>query len=464
MNVERLLTATLRNHPGGEKITRILAAALAAVEPEAAVRQHLHRQGEKMTVGDRTYNLEDYQRIFLVAAGKAGIPMSRAAAQLLGERLTAGIAIVKDKSPSQLPIPNCQILTGGHPLSTVDSLEATRQLAALLAGVTERDLVLILISGGASALLAQPAVSLPDLQKLTAALLACGANINEINTLRKHLDCLKGGGLARLAQPATTVTLILSDVVGNPLDAIASGPTVPDSTTFQDARAVLERYDLLNKVPQSAVNYIQAGVEGKIPETPKEGNPFFEKVQNQLVGSNRQAAEAALKAAREEGFNPLLLTTYAQGEARGVGRLLAAVAREIVETGQPVSPPACLLLGGETTVTLCKNPGRGGRNQELALSAVADLAGLPDVILVTFATDGSDGPTDAAGAVVTGETMAKAEKQKLDLEAALKHNDAYPFFTALGDLLKPGNTETNVNDLAFLFVMEEDYICSLEGV
>jgi hydroxypyruvate reductase len=456
MNVERLFTATLRHHPEGEKITRILAAALAAVEPEAAVCQHLQRQGEQMTVGDRTYNLEDYQRIFLVAAGKAGIPMSRAAARLLGNRLTAGIAIVKDKPPSQLPIPHCQILTGGHPLPTVDSIESTRQLAALLAGVTERDLVLILISGGASALMAQPTVSLPNLQQLTAALLACGANINEINTLRKHLDRVKGGGLARLAQPASTVTLILSDVVGNSLDAIASGPTVPDSTTFQDAWAVLERYDLLNKVPQSAVNYIQAGVGGKFPETPKAGNPLFEKVQNQLVGSNRQAAEAALKVAREEGFNALLLTTYAQGEARGVGRLLAAVAREIVETGQPISPPACLILGGETTVTLCKNPGKGGRNQELALAAVGEMAGLSGAILVALATDGGDGPTDAAGAVVTGETAARAKKQQLDFEAALKNNDAYPFFAALDDLLKPGATETNVNDLAFLFVMEED--------
>jgi hydroxypyruvate reductase len=287
---------------------------------------------------------------------------------------------------------------------------------------------------------------------MTTALLASGAAIQEINTLRKHLETLKGGGLARQARPARIVTLVLSDVVGDPLDVIASGATVPDPSTYRQAWHILERYDLLERVPSAVVTHLQQGLEGLVPETPKPGDPLFASVQNVIVGSNRLAAEAAVAQARQEGFNTLLLTTSLQGEARHVGRVLAGIGRELVASGQPAPRPACIVAGGETTVTLCGN-GKGGRNQELALAAVLDLAGLESVLLVSLATDGGDGPTDAAGAVVTGATLDQAYEKGLDPSAYLKNNDAYHFFQALGDLIKTGPTMTNVNDLTIVFTL-----------
>jgi glycerate 2-kinase len=344
------------------------------------------------------------------------------------------------------------ILESGHPIPDQRGVAGAQRMAELLARAGERDLVLALISGGGSALLTLPApgITLADMQALTAALLACGANINEINTLRKHLDQIKGGGLARLAHPATLATLVLSDVVGNPLDVIASGPTVADPSTYADAYAILERYRIVEKTPPAILEHVRRGMANAAEESLKPGDARLERVQNLIVGSNRQAADAALAAARTEGFNTLLLTTYLQGEAREVGRILAAIARELAVSGHPLARPACVVAGGETTVTL-RGDGKGGRNQELALAAIADLDGLRDVALVALATDGGDGPTDAAGAVVTGTTAERARALALDSLDHLARNNAYPFFAALGDLLLPGPTQTNVNDLAFMF-------------
>jgi hydroxypyruvate reductase len=384
--------------------------------------------------------------------------MARAITDALGDRLFGGVVIVKDgySQPCEgfKPSQGLRILEASHPLPDERGLRATQAIIELLRSCQPDELVICLISGGASALLTAPVkgVSLTDLQALTRLLLACGASINEINTLRKHLDQVKGGQLARLAQPARLVTLILSDVVGDVLDVIGSGPTVPDSTSFADAYAVLERYGLLGQAPPSIVDYLQLGCQGGIPETPKPDDPLFNRVQNVIVGSNLQAAEAAREQALAEGFNAMLLTTYLQGEARQAGRWLAAIARQIVSTGQPLLPPACLVVGGETTVTLLGD-GLGGRNQEMALGAVTDLAGLPGVLLVTLATDGGDGPTDAAGAVVTGETLQRATRLGLHPGNYLSRNDAYHFFQALGDLFVTGPTGTNVNDLAFVFVV-----------
>jgi hydroxypyruvate reductase len=344
------------------------------------------------------------------------------------------------------------VLEAGHPLPDQRGVDGARRMADLLAQTTEHDLVIALISGGGSALLTLPApgVTIADMQALTRALLACGASINEINTLRKHLDQLKGGGLARMVHPAALATLVLSDVVGNPLDVIASGPTVPDPTTFADAYAILERYAIVDQIPESILARLRRGVAGEVDETLKPGDPRFDHIQNLVVGSGAQATGAALEAARAAGFNTLLLTTFIQGEAREVGRALAAVARELAATGQPIPRPACVVVGGETTVTL-RGGGKGGRNQELALAAAADLAGLADVALVALATDGGDGPTNAAGAVATGATIERARALGLDPAASLAHNDSYSFFAALGDLLQPGPTQTNVNDLVFIF-------------
>jgi glycerate 2-kinase len=458
MNPERLWTATLRELPHGAAVTRILAAAIAAVEPGAAVCRFLRREGETLVAGDVAYDLRAFDRVWIIGAGKAGAPMAVAAAGIVGERLTGGTVVVKEGHLTADHVaalqPQVELLEAGHPLPDARGVAAGERIATLLTQMGERDLVLALISGGGSALLTRPApgISLDDMQKLTGVLLACGASINEINTLRRHLDTLKGGGLARLAAPATVITLVLSDVVGDPLDVIASGPTVADPTTFANALNVLERYNVLDQTPVAIRRRLESGVRGEIAETPKPGDPALARVGNLIIGSNRLAAEAALAAAQREGFNALILTTFLQGEARVVGRVLAAIAREIADNNRPIGRPACVIAGGETTVTL-RGDGRGGRNQELALAAVADLAAAPGALLVALATDGGDGPTDAAGAVVSTTTYQRARDLGLDVAAALARNDSYPFFDALGDLLRPGSTHTNVNDLALVVVV-----------
>ena len=438
-------------------------AALAAVEPAAAVRRHVHREQDTLTVADRSYDLSDYERVFIVGGGKAAAPMTAAIADLLGGHLTAGAIVTKyghaiHQSPTcDEPVPseaqgrsrtitNLQIIEAGHPVPDENSVRGAQAVAALAQRATERDLVVCLISGGASALLTLPVpgLALTDLQSLTDTLLRSGATINELNTVRKHWSRIKGGNLARLVAPAALVTLILSDVVGDPLDVIGSGPTVPDPTTVSDAREVLERHG------RNPWGFLKP--QGfKLHETPKPGDPIFARVQHVVVGSNRLAALAATEKARQLGFNALLLSTYVEGEAREVARVAAALAKGIRAHGDPLPPPACLVWGGETTVTV-RGKGKGGRNQELALAAALALDGWSGVLLMTLATDGNDGPTDGAGAVITGETVARARAVGLDAQTALETSDSYTFFDSLGDLLRTGPTGTNVNDLLFTLV------------
>jgi glycerate 2-kinase len=344
------------------------------------------------------------------------------------------------------------LLQARHPIPDQRGIHGTERILELLKETDKDDLVICVLSGGGSALLTAPApgIKLTELQNLTSALLARGATINEINSIRKHVDLVKGGGLVRNAPQATMITLMLSDVVGDPLDVIASGPTVPDTSTYSQAYAVLEQFDLLNTVPASITNHLKKGMRGELLETPKNDDPVFKNVHNVLIGSNQQAAKAAVDQAIVEGYHASLLTTFLQGEARHAGRVLAAIARQVNASGDPLSRPTCLVCGGETTVTLAGN-GVGGRNQELALGAVMEMSGLPNVALVTLATDGGDGPTDAAGAVVTGDTVERASVIGMNPQQYLAHNDSYHFFDALGDLLRTGPTQTNVNDLAFIF-------------
>ncbi len=432
----------------------ILSAALAAVDPAQAIKHSVSLEGDSLRIGQRSYDLSRYERIFVVGGGKAGSPMAAAIEEILGQRITAGLVNVKHGylPPEGVEVRRVEIVQAGHPTPDEAGRRGTERMVEMLSGLTEKDLVLCLISGGGSALmtLPQPPISLADVQALTGALLRCGAPINEINVVRKHISRIKGGQLARLAHPAQVVALILSDVVGNPLDVIASGPTVPDTTTFAQAYSVLEKYDLLDKVPASIVRHLTAGVAGEIAETPKAGDPVFARVYNLIVGSNEIAAQAALDRARELGFNTQLLSTYVEGEAREVAKVLAAIAKEMANSGQPVPRPGCLVVGGETTVTI-RGEGKGGRNQEMALAAALALQDWKDVMIVTLATDGTDGPTDAAGALITGETVAWAREMGLDPEKYLADNDSYHFFEALGELIVTGPTNTNVNDLAFVF-------------
>jgi glycerate 2-kinase len=451
----QLTSRTLRDAAWGKRVERILKAALEAVDPQIAVQRRTHRDGNQLLIGQSSYNLEEFEHIWVIGAGKAGAPMAQAVAKILDDRLSGGAIIVKDgyiQTDATAFAKKLHILEASHPVPDQRGLEGARQIRAILENARADDLVICLISGGGSALMVSPpeSISLDDLQSLTSALLSCGATIDEINALRKHLDTLKGGGMARLANPAKVATLILSDVVSGRLDVIASGPTVPDPSTFTNAYQVLERYQLVERIPVAIKDYLQRGIAGEISETPKPGEACFQNIHNVIIGSNLTAAQAALEAARQDDLNALLLTTSLQGEARQVGGVLSAIARQVASTGQPIERPACLVAGGETTVTVTGN-GLGGRNQELALAAVPEIADLPDVALITLATDGGDGPTDAAGAVVTGKTLHRARQAGLDPLDFLERNDAYHFFEPLGDLLKTGPTFTNVNDLNFIF-------------
>lgn len=442
---EQFLTTTLRQHPRGASVTRILAAALQAVEPGRAVKKYLSEQP-----------LPSARRIFVLAVGKAAIPMTRAVFETID--VTAALVITKHTEPTGLQ--TATVISGGHPIPNSRSLQAGRAALHFVSGLRADDLLLCLLSGGGSALMTapHPGLTLGHLQALTRQLLACGARIDEINTLRRHLDRVKGGGLARAASPAWVLSLILSDVVGSPLEAIASGPTAPDPSSRADALGVLEKYGLTKSVPAAILRTLEHA-----PETPKPGEGLFARAENIIIGSNALAAQAALRQAESEGFYSHFLGDSWQGEARQVAKTLCALLtdskvsslwrdqnREILEPGQSANRPFCLAAGGETTVTL-QTSGLGGRSQELALAAARELDGLPNVMLVSLATDGEDGPTDAAGAVVTGETIQRARALNLAPDTFLEHHNSYPFFAALGDLLKPGPSGTNVNDLMFLF-------------
>jgi glycerate 2-kinase len=433
------------------ELDKVLRAALAAVEPGQAVRRALAVEADGFVLEGRRYPLANFRRVLVVGAGKASAPMAGAVEEVLGGRVPVEGSVTVRYGHSA-PTRAVRIREASHPVPDAAGVEATRAIVELLEEADTDELVVCVISGGGSALLTLPAddITLEDLQQTTDALLRSGASINEINVVRKHLDSVKGGGLARLAAPAQVITLVLSDVVGNPLDAIASGPTVPDTSTWTEAAAVLDRYGLWDRVPASVAARLRAGLAGRLPETPKPGDPIFEHTHTVVVGSNLVACEAAAGAAEGMGFGTLVLTTFVEGEAREVGHVLAGVLREVDASAHPLARPCCIVAGGETTVTV-RGRGLGGRNQELCLSAAHALRGLKNVMLASIGTDGNDGPTDAAGAFVDGTTLDRAATLGLDPAAYLANNDSYAFFDRLGDLIRTGPTNTNVNDLYLLF-------------
>ena len=432
-------------------LDRVLAAALAAVEPGEAVRRAIALENNDLVAGKRRYSLASKKRVVVVGAGKASAPMAAAVEQVLGDALpiTGSVTV---RYGHVAPTRAVRIREASHPVPDAAGVEATGAIVELLEEATTDDLLICLISGGGSALLTMPAegISLTDMQQTTDALLRSGASINEINVVRKHMDRVKGGGLARLAAPAQVITLVLSDVVGNPLDAIASGPTVPDTSTWAEAGAVFDRYALWPLAPESVVERLRVGLEGRLPDTPKPGDPLFEHTQTVVVGSNLLACLAAASAGEQMGLNAQVLTTYVEGEAREVGRVLAGLLREVDASGHPLARPCLIVAGGETTVTV-RGQGTGGRNQELALAAAFGLRGVRDVLLASIGTDGNDGPTDAAGAFVDGSTLERAATLGLNPHDHLANNDSYHFFDRLGDLIRTGPTNTNVNDLYLLF-------------
>ncbi len=429
--------------------TAIFLAGVEAVEPRQAVRASLRLGRGVVLAGGHRVPLARSGRVWVVGAGKAAAPMARAVEQFFGARVAGGLVVTKYGHAE--PLRRVELREAGHPVPDAAGVAAASELAALLGQVRAEDLVVCVISGGGSALLPAPAegIALAEKQEVTRLLLGCGATIGEINCVRKHLSVLKGGGLARLAQPATLLTLVLSDVVGDPLDVIASGPTVPDPTTFAEAQAILARFGIADRVPASVAARLAAGARGQLPETPKAGDPAFARAVNVMVGSNALSVAASAREARRRGYRTLVLSTTVTGEAREVAAVQAAVARELAGSGHPLRRPACVLSGGETTVTL-SGSGKGGRNQELALAAALGIDGLERTAILSAGTDGNDGPTDAAGAFVDGATVTRARAAGLDPRAALDGHDAYPFFQALGDLVITGPTRTNVMDLCLV--------------
>ena len=424
----------------------IFKQAVAAVQPQHLIPQQVRVQDNGLWISGKFFPLQKNSRIFVTGAGKAAAAMAQALEALDLPYELQGLVITKYEHA--LPLQYIKVIEAGHPVPDDNGVQATLQMMELLTNVARQDLVLFLLSGGASALLIDypPGSSLQDVQTLFDLLLKSGANIHEMNTVRKHISAVKGGQLALKVYPATLCTLILSDVVGDDLDVIGSGPTVPDRSTFADTQAILEKYELLQKIPVSLQSHLQQGSNHTIPDTPKPGDTGFKTTRNYLIGSNRIALEAAAQYATGQGYHTTLLSSEVTGNAHTLAQALAQQA--IRWTGPR---PACLLMGGESTVVVTGR-GLGGRNQQFALAAGIPLQAYPHITLLSAGTDGTDGPTDAAGAVVNAAIMEKAASLGLQPESYLENNDAYHFFAPVNGLIKTGPTQTNVMDIMMALI------------
>jgi len=427
---------------------KALNVSIETVDPKRIVQSKVKIKGETLTIDGFKLSLRRFKRVTVVGAGKASGAMAEAFERVLSDRITRGLVNVLEGTRSNFHTDRIELQEASHPVPSGKNTEATERMLELLAGLSEDDLVFCLISGGGSAMMSSPAagISLADKQEITRSLLKCGATIQEINTVRKHLSKVKGGWLAKKAYPSTLVSLIVSDVVGDPLDSIASGPTAPDLTTYLDAIKVLKRYDLWGGSPNSVRERLVKGCRGAIPDTPKSDDESFKKVFNIVLGNNRLACYAAQHTLEEFGLETLYLTSFLEGEAREAALVLASIIKEIDACGRPVRRPAALMAGGETTVAV-KGSGKGGRNQEMILSLIGKIAGMSGVAAASLGTDGVDGPTDAAGAIVDGESLRRAIAMKLNPTEFLLNNDSYGFFSKMKDLIFTGPTGTNVNDL-----------------
>jgi glycerate 2-kinase len=430
---------------------KIFEAALEAADPIVSIRRHLRVERNNLYAGDRVYDLANHDNVYVVGAGKATAKMALAVEALLGERIASGIVIVK--RGHTVALDRLKVIEAGHPIPDEVGVNATEGIIALLRRAAENDLILCLVSGGASALLSCPVmgVSLQDKQQTTQTLLHCGARIQEVNAIRKHISKVKGGRLAGLAYSATVLSLILSDVVDDSIDNIGSGPMAPDSSTFLDCLSVIERYGVGEMIPEAVRNLLEQGAAGKIDETPKAGDAIFHKVQNLIIGNNRVAILAAKDRAEALGYRTVVLSGSIEGEARRVAIDHMMMAKDVLSDFAGLRRPACIISGGETTVTVQGN-GMGGRNQEFALAAAIEIDGVEGVVALSGGTDGTDGPTDAAGGIVDGTTLQRARDRGLDARNYLQRNDSYFFLKAVGDLLITGPTMTNVMDLRLILL------------
>ncbi|MHB8881651.1 MAG: glycerate kinase type-2 family protein [Thermodesulfovibrionales bacterium] len=426
----------------------IYIEALRAVDPYKSVKPYT----EKVC---SLYKDSNADKLSVIGFGKAAVAMGHAAEDSLCDIITEGLLITKHGHfNTSLPFKYLKVLEAGHPIPDVYGYAGTAEVVRLLQKADEKTLVLCLISGGGSALLVSPCrgVTLQEKQEVSELLLKAGADISELNTVRKHISAVKGGRLAEIAFPARMISLILSDVIGDSLDVIASGPTAPDKTTFRDALRVFEKYRLFDRIPESIRRVIYDGINERIPDTPKEGNLMFSLVENIIIGSNRIALNTAKQKAEDIGFEAEILSSELQGEAREVGKRLAEKAKDIKRSVKPgARATRCIISGGETTVTV-KGKGLGGRNMELALAFAMEIDGIDGIRFLSAGTDGTDGPTDAAGAIVDGKTIAAARTAGLDPKEYLNNNDSYNFFKKIDGLLITGPTGTNVMDIQIITV------------
>jgi len=437
-------------------IKTIYSAAISAVDPATALQSRLKRHKNVLSLQDdhnRTLelNLNNYAHIFIVGTGKATAAMAGATEKILGKHLSTGCITVKKGYTEKLT--KTEIIEAGHPLPDKHSQTGAKKIIRLLSTAGDKDLVISLISGGGSALLTLPAppLTLKQVQSVSSLLMECGATIHEINGVRKHLSRIKGGRLAQMASPATVVNIMISDVVGDNPDIIASGPFMPDESTFADALETIEKYHLTDKVPGPVLTRLTAGTRGDIAETPKKNAPAFQKTVNVTIASNRIALKAAKRAAERIGYQAIILSSLFEGDTKDLAFFHSRIALEVHPAADPVPPPACIISGGETTVQV-KGNGLGGRNMEFALHSAVFIDGYDKITVASIGTDGTDGPTDAAGAVADGLTLKRAREMALSPEAYIKKNDSYHFFKKLNDLIITGPTNTNVMDIRIMLI------------
>ena len=441
-------------------LEKIYRDAVREVDPAGLIQSRVKKDGRKLSIlGPDTKISEDlsrYKQVIVLGIGKASARMASAMESILEDELSAGFVITK--YGHGLKLRKIQVMEAGHPVPDENSLKGARILSQMAAAADVHTLIINLISGGGSSLLCLPAdgISLEDKRQATRVLLASGADIDEMNCIRKHISKVKGGGLAKIASPARLINLILSDVIGDRIDTIASGITAPDHTTFEDALSIVRKYALEDKLPQAVRDHLVCGAQGKIPETPKADNPVFRNTVNIILGNNTLAVNAARKTAQRLGYDARILSTTLAGEASGAGSYFAQLAKVIDSGKSGIAKPAAIIAGGETTVTI-RGKGTGGRNQEMALAFAIELhritPGFPNIFFLSAGTDGSDGSTDAAGAFVTPALMEKMKAISAQAAACLMENDAYHFFQDTGDLFKTGPTYTNVCDIQILMVI-----------
>jgi len=434
----------------------IYETAIQAVDPGIAVKSHLKINGKNLQLFSdsglvREFDLDAFSRIFVVGAGKATASMAKAVESILGNRITGGCISVKYGYTEQLD--SIELIEASHPIPDSNGIKGSEKIRDILTSATEKDLIFSLISGGGSALLPLPAgsITLEEMGKATDLLMKSGATIHEMNALRKHMSLVKGGNLAKMAFPATVLNLMISDVVGDNMDVIASGPFVPDYSTFDDAVKILEKYGLTNMIPVSILDYIVLGADGSIEENPVKGSPVFEKITNLIIASNIISLNSAKEEAERKGYNSIILSSMIEGDTTDTAAWHTKIALEVLNSSNPVPPPACIISGGETTVRI-KGEGLGGRNMEFALQTAKMIEGNISITAASIGTDGTDGPTDSAGAVADGNTVGKAAQAGLNINKYIDNNDSYHFFKKIDDLIITGPTNTNVMDVRILLV------------